>query len=426
MLTILFMALCGVSRIFHLESMRDKGFALLTGGPQVLSRHWVGGWVRHVRTHAARRFSRLTQRLRSFEALLPTFSLDEHTVARWTRKSRIAKGYHTIRNKHMRCEKLFYFFDVVSNRFIYLLPTLGRIGLHAVARGLLRVLRRETRFKGLRLILDAGSTLKDSEFRALLRERKATILARAPRRPHLLERWKALPPDQFVQLREPGAHKGAPEKIIFVAETRTALKGDGPEDKPVRTIVVKESKAPDGRPNKKDRWHVLYTSDEMTKDPYDLVKEFRARQHHEQGYRVMVHDEALDAVTNGYNKKARNPRRPGFNHGPIHIVGWLKALAFNMLQTFSKRLPGFSEAHPRTLRRFFLNRPGRLWQTSTEIIVQLDYFPEQLLLQTVVEEVNAKKTSIPWLEGRRLVVSLTPEPVRRAHRRTETSPAGRM
>lgn len=410
-LSLFFMAVCGVSRVFHLEGLHDAGFALLTGGRRVLTRHWLGGWVRHVRTRAARLFSRMTQRLRSYEGKIAGLSLDEHVVARWTRKLLISKGYHTTRNKHLRCEKLFYFFDLAGNAFRFMVPTLGRIGLCKLARPLIRMFRREARPAAIRLIVDAGATLKHSEFRALLLEPKLTVLARAPRSPRLMRQWKALPPERFVEHREPGEWVKAPEKRLFVAETRTTLKGDRPEDRPVRTIVAKESAGVRGRPTK-DRWHIIFTNDEIT-SAYDLIREFRTRQHHEQGYRVLVHDEALDATTNGYNKKARDRRRPGFNHGPIHIVAWVKALAYNAMRALSERLPGrLARAHPRTLRRFFLNRPGTIWQTPTDLIVQMDYFPEQRRIEHLIADLNEATVRLPWHGDRRLVLSLTPEPKR--------------
>jgi hypothetical protein len=416
-LTAFFMAVCGVGRVFHLEGFRDAGFAVLTGGRHVLSRHWLGGWIRHVRTRAARRFCRLTQKLRRFEGQTLRLSLDEHTVPRWTRRNRPSKGYVTTRNKHMRCEKLYYLYDVATERFLYILPTLGRIGLHQMTRSIVRAFRRETRLKGARLILDAGATLKDSEFRRILQEAKHTILARAPRRPHLLKRWKAIPAEQFTEHREPGEWKDAPDNRVFVAETRTALKDDGPDDPPIRTIVIKETRSSRGRPGRA-RWHVLYTGDEKT-PTYELVKEFRTRQHHEQAYRVMVHDEALDAVTSGYNRKASNPNRPGFNHGPITVVAWIKALAFNALMAFTERLPKqLRHRHPRTLRRLFFTRPGRLWRTPKELIVQPDFFPEQVHIEHLVREINAKEYRIPWLMDRRLVIALSPDPRRRRVRKT--------
>jgi hypothetical protein len=52
-----------------------------------------------------------------------------------------------------------------------------------------------------------------------------------------------------------------------------------------------------------NRWHPLYTSSQ--EEPLDVLETFRTRQHHEQGYRIGVHDEFLNAVPSGYNKQTQ-------------------------------------------------------------------------------------------------------------------------
>lgn len=126
MLSLFFRAVLGIERIFHFETLRDLGFALLTGGSRPLSRSRLGGLVRAVSTPAAKAFARATERLGKLAGQVVTFSLDEHVVARFTRKFRIAKGYHTIRNKHMRSEKLFFLHWPAQRRFLLLLATRAR------------------------------------------------------------------------------------------------------------------------------------------------------------------------------------------------------------------------------------------------------------------------------------------------------------
>jgi hypothetical protein len=48
LLTSVFALVIGLERIWHLDQMEDKGFALLTGGLRCPSRHAVGGWRRHL------------------------------------------------------------------------------------------------------------------------------------------------------------------------------------------------------------------------------------------------------------------------------------------------------------------------------------------------------------------------------------------
>jgi hypothetical protein len=136
---------------------------------------------------------------------------------------------------------------------------------------------------------------------------------------------------------------------------------------------------------------------------------FRQRQHHEQGYRVGVHDEFLDAAPCGYDKASPDPKRPRLQRGPLQMLGWLVALVYNATADFAAALAGdFAGSHVRTLRRTFWNRPGTLYETPEALIVHLDTFRGEEALLPVVDRFNAAGHRLPWLESRRLVVSLTP------------------
>jgi hypothetical protein len=225
-----------------------------------------------------------------------------------------------------------------------------------------------------------------------------------------MRRWCALPARAFQTLREPGPFTGAPLKVLRVAETRTALAGDCPGQRGVRTIVAVEEGGPiAGRP-RKDRWHILYVNDERT-PAYRLIQEFRQRQHHEQGYRIGVHDLDLDAVPSGYAKASR-PHRPAFHPAALTWAAWTKVLAANLIERLGARLgPPWRHAHPRTLRRTFLNRPGRLRETPESLLVELDWFPQQAALRPLVDALNAARIYLPGPGGRRrrLLIALAEE-----------------
>ena len=98
-LSLFFRAALGIERIFHFETLDDLGFAVLSGGKRVLSRSRLGGLVRAVTTPAVKKFARATEQLSALRGKVVTLSLDEHAIARFTRKFRIPKGFHTLRNK---------------------------------------------------------------------------------------------------------------------------------------------------------------------------------------------------------------------------------------------------------------------------------------------------------------------------------------
>ncbi len=407
----------GLRRIFHLETADDPGLGRLTGGRRAWSRHRFGAWLRALPAAGVTRFLQRTApapRRGPGRGGVVRVSLDEHAVPRWTRKFRLPKGYHTTRNKHMKVEKLFTGFDVRGRQFLRLWPTPGNVELYQVARQLAQRLRRTSGGARLRLLLDAGAAKQDAAAAALLRRTPGvTVLLRAPRHPARLRRWQALPQSAFRTHREPGPFTGAPPKRLRVAETRTPLKGDGPGQRGVRTIVAVEGPAPiAGRPRtaRKARWHILYVNDERT-PAYQLIQEFRQRQHHEQGYRIGVHDLDLDAVPSGYAKRSR-PAHPAFRPAALTWAAWTKLLAANLIEQFGAQLGGpWRHAHPRTLRRTFLNRPGTLRETPEALLVDLDWFPEHETLRPLIDALNAARVQLPGPGGRhrRLFMALAEE-----------------
>lgn len=250
LLTSVAMLVVGLERGFHLEEMEDRGFALLSGGKRPPSRYTVGAWRRHIPWYAADAFCRRTnpwERIRGKDVWL---SLDEHTVPRSTKMFSTRKGYVTTRNKHMRCEKLFYGYDLLSRRFLLLRATPGDVELRDVAASLTQRVLEVGQPKHVRAFLDAGAGKSDANVRSLmnLATPNLEVTLRAVRYPHRMEQWKAMPREQFVRYEEAGPYAGAPPKEIYVAETRTVLKCED-ESQAVRTIVGRDI----GRGPKKDR-----------------------------------------------------------------------------------------------------------------------------------------------------------------------------
>jgi hypothetical protein len=406
LLTSVFGLVVGLQRIFHLDQMADVGFALLSGGRRCPSRHTVGGWRRHLPWYAVDAFCRRTCPWHLLHGQHERVSFDEHTIPRWTHKFRIGKGYVTTRNKYMRCEKLFYGFGIDCGRYLTVRATPGNVGLGEVAVPLVERVLRHGRPESLHALFDAGAGKSDAQVRALwdLAEEHANldVTLRACRYPHRMRAWKQLPSGLFVSLWEPGGYADAPPKEVRLAETRTTLKGESAAQA-IRTIVCREI-----RPGpKKDRWHPMHTT--CVGEREDVLRIFRSRQDHEQSYRVSVHDEFLDAVPCGYDKESPDPRRPRFHRGPLQMLGWLVALVYNAVADLTEQLPReYHKAHVATVRRTFFNRPGQLLGTPTSLLVQLDPFAEQEVLVPVIDAFNAAQHRLPWLENRRLVLSLTP------------------
>jgi hypothetical protein len=401
-----FALVIGMPRIFHLDQMEDRGFALLSGGWHCPSRYSVGAWRCHLPWHEVDAFCRRTSPWHWIERTDATVSFDEHAIPRWTHKFSVPKGFVTTRNKYMRCEKLYYGYDVVHDRFLNVRGTPGSVELRNVSLPMLREVLQRGRPRHLHALFDAGAGKADADVRALMDLAKRTpsldVTVRACRYPTRVAMWKALPPEAFVSHEEAGACVNAPPKEIRLADTRTTLK-DEDATQAVRTIVCREV-VPGP---KKDRWHPLYTTSPA--EPLEVLHRFRARQHHEQGYRVGVHDEALNAVPCGYDKQSPDRHRPRFHRGPLQMIGWLAALVYNAVADLAGQLPeAYHGMHVSTLRRTFFNQPGQLYVTPTTLIVQFDRFSQQEALVPLVDSLNQQSCRIPWLDDRRLVVSLTP------------------
>ena len=91
------------------------------------------------------------------------------------------------------------------------------------------------------------------------------------------------------------------------------------------------------------------------------------------------------------------------------MIGWLVALVYNAAGDFAAALAAEAAgSHVRTLRRRYVNRPGALDETPEALIVHLDPFAGQEALEPVIDRFNEVGHRLPWLENRRVVVSLTP------------------
>jgi hypothetical protein len=406
LLTSLFALLVGLERIWHLDQMQDVGFALLSGGRRCPSRHPVGAWRHHLKWYEVEAFCRRTSPWPLIQGKRASVSYDEHTIPRWTRKFRIKKGYVTTRNKYMRCEKLFYTFDLEHDRYLAVRATRGDWRLIDLAVRLTRQTLARGCPEHLHAIFDAGAGQSDAGVRALwdLTDEYAQldVTLRACRYRHRMRAWKRLPSGLFVAHQEPGVCVDAPAKEVRLAQTTTVLK-DESEDQAVRTILCREI-VPGP---KKDRWHPLYTTSQAA--PPEVLRGFRQRQHHEQAYRVGVYDESLDGVPSGYAKESPDRQRPRWQRGGLQLVGWLVALVYNAVADLAARLgEDYAGEHLRTLRRQFFNRPGQLYGTPEALVVQLDPFAGQEALVGEIDTFNAACHRLPWLDNRRLVLALTP------------------
>lgn len=111
-LTLFFLSVFGIERLFHKKDLSDLGFAFLTGRNCVLSRTTIFRLVKSCRSSFVFRFYDLTRPLSDMVEKTLKISIDEHVVARWTRKVKIPGTKHPTRGKAMKADKLFYLFEL--------------------------------------------------------------------------------------------------------------------------------------------------------------------------------------------------------------------------------------------------------------------------------------------------------------------------
>ena len=305
--------------------------------------------------------------------------------------------------RHERRRHVLETFETVQRRLMDLVVTPGNGRLARVASQILDALRARGRTP-VRVVLDAGAAHNHRELLELAdKHPNQVLLVRTPRRPAYRKTWQALPEHLFISYKEPGRYKGAAPKLIHVAETTTPLRaGKNARVRQVRTLVARE----EGRSGK-DRWHALFVFRDNATPALDLIREFRARQHHEQTYRILLHDAFVDAAPSGYDKRSPNPDRPGFHRNAITLYAWLAGLAVNTLRSFTAALPErFKLAHPRTLRRWWLNFPADLYLSKKVLFVILHPHWQRSWWQQHIQHLNAKKLRVPWLKERLVLFSL--------------------
>ena len=406
-LSLFFKCVLGIERVFHFDTLDDPGLALLTGGERVLDAATLGALIRAVPRSGVERLM-VETRSRLSWAMEHTVSIDEHSIARFTRKFAIPKGYHTIRNKKMKTEKLSFSFDVTGRRLLSLIATTGDVSLAQVAARLLPSLRRRARGSVLRVVLDAGAADDHEALLNLAAHPRQVTIVRVPRRPAYRKAWAKIPRQQWCRLEEAGPYKDAPPKVLHLAETKTHLAvkcADGSRwDVDVRTIVVREQAR-----HGKERWHALWVFRDETTPAWDIVEEYRQRQHHEQRYRVMVHDAYVDTAPSGYDKESKDVEHPEFNEHALTLYAWLAAVATNLLDEFADRLPKqFRHAHLRTLRRWFFTVPGEIYLGHGTLIVLLRPRRLRELWLELVQWSNCRALRVPWFDNRRLILSIEP------------------
>jgi hypothetical protein len=156
---------------------------------------------------------------------------------------------------------------------------------------------------------------------------------------------------------------------------------------------------------------VLLTNDRQS-SARDLLNEYGDHWGQEFAHRIGRHDLCLDILPTGYvltthrDEEGNLHRQVEFDNTAFFLSAWLRCLVYN-LSRFAQAMGGeYVKMWAGTLRKF-IHRPATLYLIgkacpggqARELHVVFDPFPGQDELQPLLDELNAKRTALPWLNN---------------------------
>jgi hypothetical protein len=411
LLTAIFSVICGVERAFHLDDIRDVGFALLTGRPRPLSHgtfqhllHAIPGWdvVRFYLATAKQAVHKLGEGDKRI-------SLDGHVLPRYTKLVELAKARLASCGRVLKAEELVLAFDLDEETFLGLRVGQGGKNLSQVLLALVEELRghRGGMKDLLRLFFDRGG-YKGLIFQILSELPDVHFYCPAVRYTTNVEQWESLTEEDFEPepfIFDKHASRPSDEQPRFrLADTLMEInvwedhRLTGTVE--VRATVVHDSK---GR-TPAERWPFVLLMDDRHTPARDLVNEWGDHWRQEFAHRVGKHDLAFDILPPGYtltttrDEDGHLQRQVEFDPTSFFLSAWLRCLVFNLMTRFGQALEGeCAKMWAGTLLRKFIRRPATLYLVGKELHVVFDPFPDQEKLRPLLEELNAKRMAIPWL-----------------------------
>ena len=422
-LTLVVWATLSFQRLMHLDDHRhwaDLGLALFTGALHLWSDTTVWRWVHGLTPESAREFyDRTAGAVTHASGSHGRFSLDEHVVPSFSKRKPRALGKTRVptRGRSYPAFRLYVPFDLDTGRFLGLIVTHAHKTLAQMGGALRAELRRLRRVAGLaqpevvRLIMDRGA-YKGTWFETLLDDPQVSFIAIARATQVNVRQWKALPERLF----RPYHPQGDDNPNLKIARGTTQIKSCR---HPVPSIVIR-----DETPATRQPWRVLFYKNAPGTQPHaeTLDAEYRQRQHHERGYAQYVHALAGHSLPKAY-EMIRTPNAQGQkrttiataetdqSHREVQWVAWIKCLAFDLIHDFGAAVgrPQAKQLVGTLVRRYIL-RPGRLYLHAGQLIVQLDPFRGDEALRPYLQQLNARRLSIPWVGNLVLQVEIAAQP----------------
>jgi hypothetical protein len=354
-------------------------------------------------------------------------SLDDHVVPSFTEldPKPLGKTRVPTRGRSYPAVRLYYYYDLIKERFIALQVKLADERLSKVLPDLIAHLKQLRQLAGcgtnkLRLLFDRGG-YKGSLFASLMEDDDIIFVTPAIGYASNVAQWEAIPEEKFVDYVPKGSEELPEEKrpILKLADSTTTVRDC---EKPIRSIVLRND-----TPGVKQKWWVLFTKD-TDSSAETILEEYPSRQLHESGYRTLKHGHNGDALPKAYRLERvanhegekRQTVSTTIEKKDLWFVAWLKGLAMNLMQDFGDALGGdFSKMTSPTLVRKFIKRQACLKLVGDQLHVILDPFDHDTALCDWIGHVNEQQLQIPWLGNLVLQISIAQEPALAPHSSAE-------
>jgi hypothetical protein len=380
LLTAIFAVIFGIRRAFHLDDVRDIGFALLTGRPRPLTHGTFQHLLRAFPAEDAVKFYQASAQLEVQASGEGTrrISLDGHNLPRWSRIVDLVKGKIGNTGRILKAEEMVLAYDLDARLWVGLRTYHGTKKL---SKGLVAIVRELLKHRGplkglLRLFFDKGG-YGGQIFLALSEEPRVHFYVPAVRYPSNVTQWEQLQDSDFdTALFTFDKHADWPVEqrpTYRLADTEMTL-NVWEANKVVDTVTLRAAVLHNPQGEKPaERWPVVLLTDDDEINARVLLNEYGDHWGQETAHRIGKHDLYLDVVPPGYTLKTQRD-----DQGQLQ-----REIEFDQTAFFLSAI----------------RRPATLYLVGKELHIVFDPFPGQDKLQPLLDKLNAKRTALPWLNG---------------------------
>ncbi len=421
LLTAIFSVVFGIQRAFHLDAVCDIGFALVTGRPRPLSHSTFQRIQRAMPESAVQRFyARSAQdEVNQLGADPRRISIDGHNLPRYTQVVDLAKGKIGNTGRILKAEELVWAFDLDAHLW---LAMRAYQGTNKLSRALVEIVReilkhRALGEKQLRLFFDKGGSC-GHVFRDLLQLASVHFYTSAKRTEENVAVWELLQAADFVKKPftfDKHADLPADQRPAYrLADTEMTLNvWDTAHHQIVDTVTLRAIVLHDSQGTQPaERWPLTLLTNDRTGDARALLNEQGDHWGQEFAHRIGRHALQSDILPAGYvltttrDEQGTLHREVEFDNTAFFLSAWLHCLVFNLMTRFAQALgDAYTHLWAGTLLRKFIRRPATLYLMGQELHVVFDPFPGQDELQPLLDQLNAKRVGLPWLNN--LIVQLS-------------------